>query len=254
MLVIRKRVSLKSLMPTRVHALKRMRASNVHLHTEKELAFQADEALFGRVSTSAYPFILAKARDINACPHAGKDGDRSFEDIRPMPEETNQNDDHDGRSQPLSTTETKDHGISHSATENRGHVSVVPHAEQADAVNESRQGHQDAEKKGETCIQRKGESQTPSATERGGDGAGLLRDQTEQLKGGAVLRRLQPLLDSFIREDKQRSGALPAEVFRDILTEGHGGLWPGIGSPKSRNDCCDAGHGGSGLTRHSGND
>lgn len=58
-----------------------------------------------------------------------------------------------------------------------------------------------------------------------------LQDRAEELGAdGALLRRLQPLLDSFIREDTHRTGTLNARDFRRVLCEGHGGLWGDLGT------------------------
>lgn len=58
-----------------------------------------------------------------------------------------------------------------------------------------------------------------------------LKDRAEELGvDGALLRRLQPLLDSFIREDTHRTGTLNAHDFRRVLCEGHAGLWGDLGT------------------------
>lgn len=58
-----------------------------------------------------------------------------------------------------------------------------------------------------------------------------LKDRAEELGvDGGLLRRLQPLLDSFIREDTHRTGTLNARDFRRVLCEGHGGLWGDLGT------------------------
>ncbi|CAM9177663.1 unnamed protein product, partial [Ectocarpus fasciculatus] len=65
----------------------------------------------------------------------------------------------------------------------------------------------------------------------GGERGTRFRNRENELgEGGKILQRLKPLLDNFIREDTQRTGTLPAADFRRVLCEGHGGLWPGLGT------------------------
>lgn len=49
---------------------------------------------------------------------------------------------------------------------------------------------------------------------------------------GTSLWRLKPLLDAFLKEDVQRTGTVPADIFRQILMEHHGGLWPELAHGK----------------------
>ncbi|CAM9225060.1 unnamed protein product [Scytosiphon promiscuus] len=68
--------------------------------------------------------------------------------------------------------------------------------------------------------------------EDGGAKRVRFRRRAEDLgEEGDVLKQLRPMLDSFIREDTQRTGTLPAAVFRRVICEGHRDLWPSLPSP-----------------------
>lgn len=60
------------------------------------------------------------------------------------------------------------------------------------------------------------------------ENGGRLRERKNEL-GGGILGLLRPLLDGFIGEDKHRRGTLPVDVFRRVLADCHGALWPGLG-------------------------
>lgn len=173
---------------------------------------------------AAHSFLLARARDINHVPQAAEAQDN------PDGHKPENNGGERTALAPMTTI------IGNNGSSNNGHDTAL-NPEKVSLLNGPQQGDQ--------------EGNQTTATH--GGKRGQLRNRVEELGGGSVLKRLKPLLDSFIREDEQRSGALPAELFRKILTEGHGGLWPGLGDPKA-GWAYDAIGGVQGLTRHSGED
>lgn len=161
----------------------------------------------------AHPFLLARARDINHGPYGAEARDS------PGGHKAEDNAEERAALAPM-TNSVVDNRTSHD-----GHVSQL-NPVKFNLLNESRQGDQAADQEPSQMP----ESQTP-VTHR--QERGQLQNRMGELGGGSVLRRLKPLLDSFIREDKQRSGTLSPELFRAILVEGHGGLWRGLGASKA---------------------
>lgn len=166
----------------------------------KELASEATQALFGEPAIASHLFVLAVARDINA--------DHSSETL----EESGGGAGEDHRQHAAPSSSIRDY-ISNSSNQ-ADEASLL-----ASRPKDKQQGTDEAEGRRGVKLARGSRRH--------------LQNRTEELKGGSTLRRLKPLLDSFIHEDTYRTGALPAEVFRRVLVVGHGGLWSGLGAPKA---------------------
>lgn len=168
----------------------------------QELSRKADEELFGSKAVTGHQFLVAKSRDINA-PATGNPTAGGIEGLLDVVPKTYMSSSSSSSSMPNSGGYRDTTGAA---------AGSARQTDDARAENASRYDYPGDEnpKKGERA-------------------AGKFRERSEELgESGGVLKRLKPLLDSFIREDAQRTGTLPAADFRRVICEGHGGLWPDL--------------------------
>ncbi|CAM9258655.1 unnamed protein product [Ectocarpus sp. 4 AP-2014] len=224
----------------------------------RNLASTANDGLFGRRAVAGHSFLLAKARDINAGvsaaateheKHAAQVGrktatERSLESLFDT------------------VSKTPPHLLAAPASGEYYRTNIAPSGDSSgrdikgvgsgdfrgnqagDARTEGEpvdpnQNNDDDNEDNSNSNNNSSENSpvgnnNPSDTEeqvRGrARGTRFRKRENELGEGGKVLQRLKPLLDNFIREDTQRTGTLPAADFRRVLCEGHGALWPGLGT------------------------
>ena len=219
----------------------------------QELSRKADEELFGSKAVTGHQFLVAKPRDINAPASTGNpttttttttSGIEGLLDVFPKtypsspscssspPSSANSGGYRDtvAADAEESTTRTNNRAA---GGQNAGHdYSGDAEQERPNTFGYDGDFHDPKEEEPtifsayENCS--RGPEEEGEEEERG-KRAGNFRERAEQLgESGGVLKRLKPLLDSFIREDAQRTGTLPASDFRRIMCEGHGGLWPDL--------------------------
>ena len=185
------------------------------LGAHQERSRKADEELFGSKAVIGHQFLVAKSRDINAPATATSTagGIEGLLDLAPkkhsssfsssMPYSSGSRDETAAAAASASTTNNS------KAEKNSGYDCSGSNRTRAESVSSCDHSGDD-DRKGERA-------------------GGRFRERSEELgESGGLLKRLKPLLDSFIREDAQRTGTLPAADFRRIICEGHGGLWPDL--------------------------
>lgn len=217
----------------------------------QELSRKADEELFGSKAVAGHQFLVAKPRDINAPASNGiptitttttTSGIEGMLDVvaktyPPSPSSS---------SSPSSSANSGGYRDTPATGADDGKTRTSNRA--AAGKNSSYDYAGDAEQKPPNTFSYDGDFHDPKEEEltifsgyenysrdpeeeeeEQGKRTGKFRERAEQLgENGGVLKRLKPLLDSFIREDAQRTGTLPASDFRRIICEGHGGLWPDL--------------------------
>lgn len=167
----------------------------------QESSYEATERLFGVRAVAGHSFLLSRPRDINAEATTGLKSSDVAEVL---------GDAHDGSPSPFTHEPANRNLLSESTTANQ----PVSLRKGGDGFENIPPGDHD--------------SSTDALRMAGHGTRGRVEDL---LDGGRILKRLKPLLDSFIQEDTHRTGTLPAADFRRILCEGHGSLWPSLGRP-----------------------
>ena len=179
------------------------------LDVRQELSKKADEELFGSKAVMGHQFLVAKPRDINA-PATAKpitSGIEGLLDAYPKAY--------------LSSSSSSSSCSSPNSGSYRDTSAAA--AARTTSTNRARSENTNYDHSGDPKEERRTGSK--------------FRERAEELgESGEILKRLKPLLDSFIREDAQRTGTLPASDFRRVICEGHGGLWPdlAVGSERRR--------------------
>ncbi|CAM9261120.1 unnamed protein product, partial [Ectocarpus sp. 8 AP-2014] len=225
----------------------------------RKLASTTNDGLFGRRAMAGHSFLLAKARDINAgasaaatehetdAAHVGRKTttERSLESLLDTVSKSPPSllaapaSGEYYRTRIASSGDNSGRGIKGVGRGDfRGNQAGDAHAE-GEPVVPNRNNDDDDEdnsNNNNNSSSKNGPASNnnpPDTEEHDGGGAKGTRfrnRETELGEGGKVLQRLKPLLDNFIGEDTQRTGTLPAADFRRVLCEGHGGLWPGLGT------------------------
>ncbi|CAM9189565.1 unnamed protein product, partial [Hapterophycus canaliculatus] len=243
----------------------------------RELCSAAYAGLFGPKAIAGHPFLLAKARDINAPAAADAkeavhgprktDTERGLESLLEAVSKSPLSKLHPTAPTPAVPAEA---AMIPTDQEYGRRPSVVTEEVDADFGGVSRWGREGQQGGGDSSRPDAhvdaGEAVRTCVTNNGGDGDGnttlppggvgeakrvrhecwpelcefvvgpsscirFRRRAGELGEEGDVLKRLRPILDSFIREDTQRTGTVPAAVFRRVMCEGHGGLWPNLPTP-----------------------
>ncbi|CBN73996.1 hypothetical protein Esi_0009_0188 [Ectocarpus siliculosus] len=226
---------------------------------EQKLASTTNDGLFGRRAMAGHSFLLAKARDINAGASAAateheQDAaqvgrktttERSLESLLDTVSKSPPSllaapaSGEYYRTRIASSGDNSGRGIKGVGSGDfRGNQAGDAHAEGEPVVpNQNNDDDDEDHSSNNNSSSSKNfpasNNNPPDTEEQDGGGAKgtRFRNRENELgEGGKVLQRLKPLLDNFILEDTQRTGTLPAADFRRVLCEGHGGLWPGLGT------------------------
>eukprot|EP00752_Nemacystus_decipiens_P008616 g7695.t1 len=170
------------------------------------------DGLFGRRAVEGHSFLLAKARDINAAAvAAAADAEKAAEEAKKTTTERRLASllDDIPKSPPSLLQAVPAPGEHHLADHGASFADAASHTGTRVSRRESGVGD-DSEThalKGVADGPAVALNDALSDDEKGGVRGTRFRDREEELgEGGRVLKRLKPLLDSFIREDTQRTG------------------------------------------------
>lgn len=185
------------------------------------MSHAAVDRLFGPAAVADYPFVLARARDINV----------SHDDERLIGTSHHEGGGflHDILREKKQTTSPKNLGEGKPLSDATADVLTATTSATAPDINHATTG---PTKEHESVLLLSDQARNewgPDDNDSRADGE-IEKPKEEKVSGASIggLVQLKPLLDNFIQADTQRTGTLPAADFHRILCDGHGGLWSDV--------------------------